>query len=185
MAEPGDVAGVALSGSMDFLDGLIGEERRASRVAGLREPELNQLLGFVLVERIQDVFEADAIEEIADLAHAWQELQLGHQDELEQLVLVGLVVEQSPEDFQGEGVQLLRLVNEQHDRFALLNAPLKEERLDRLAIVEDRRCGGLQADLEGANQGRQEPLFGFMGRIEDHVEERILSLPEELEQLPG
>ena len=121
-------------------DGIRRKEIPARDVPSLPETERDHRLGVRFVERIDDALEADAVPEVLHLSDPWQELHLPHQDELEELIFVGLIVEEGPQELQQGRTQPLGFVDQQHDRPIVLHALLEEVSLE---------------DLEGSDDGQR------------------------------
>src|SRR2546430_11155177 len=102
-----DPPGRALRMPVNLPDGVRRKEIPARDVPSLPETERDHRLGVRFVERIDDALEADAVPEVLHLSDPWQELHLPHQDELEELIFVGLIVEERSEERRvGKGVDL-------------------------------------------------------------------------------
>src|SRR3989338_5685017 len=86
---------------------------------------------------------------------------------MEQLELVGFVVEQHPQVLEHVQRQLLALIDQQHGRLVLRDAALEEVMLDRLAAVE--RALAVRHP-EQAREVQEELVLGFERGIQDDVE---------------
>src|SRR3989442_1698066 len=135
-----DPPGRALRMPVNLPDGVRRKEIPARDVPSLPETERDHRLGVRFVERIDDALEADAVPEVLHLSDPWQELHLPHQDELEELIFVGLIVEEGPQELQQGRTQPLGFVDQQHDRPIVLHALLEEVSLE---------------DLEGSDDGQR------------------------------
>jgi hypothetical protein len=92
MAKHGDLAGITARKIIDLLYRLIEEKAHIRLIPCLAHAELDHLLGFIKVERIEGVLKADPVIKIFYIDYLGIKLLLPQEHQLQKLKLVGLVV---------------------------------------------------------------------------------------------
>ena len=64
MAQKRDLAGIALSLLVHFLDGLHGQQAFVLQITGLFQAEFDEFSGFLLIERIKHVLDVTAVHKL-------------------------------------------------------------------------------------------------------------------------
>lgn len=99
---------------------------------GPAEPKEDHPPGVGEVKRLQGAELGDPVAEIGPLRQGLPKLQLGKDDNLQQLMLIGLKIKELPEDLQTIAGQLLPLIDNKDGGFVLLDSCRKKMLLDSL-----------------------------------------------------
>ena len=154
-------------------------ERDRPRSAGDRQTVRDVRGGRLRVERLQLVADGDALIELPQLRRSQQRLQvqLADEDDLQQLLLVGLEIRQNADLLEHVQRQVLRLVDDEHGARLQRNQAEQEivERVDQLLLADAGQPAGLDVvardDAEVLQDSLQQILFG-QERIQDQRGER-------------
>ncbi len=121
---------------------------RAPVRAGDAQPVVDVALGLEAVERLEVVAHGDALAQLAQAALVEPVAQLGlaDQDDLQQLALVGLEVREQPHLLEQLRLEILRLVDQEHDVVAGLGL-LEEESVQDVEVRDAVELAGLEAEL--------------------------------------
>ena len=94
---------------------------------------LDVLIHLAAIQRLQVITHRDALAQLPQFmfVQAIAQLRLAHQNNLQQLAVVGLEIREQPDLFEHGFVQILRFIDDQHRLFALLD-------LAQQKFVEDR-----------------------------------------------
>src|SRR5262249_42953129 len=147
--------------------------------AGDRQPMRDVRRDRLFVQRLQLVPNRHALIELPQLGRSQQglQIQLSHQNDLQQLFLVGLEIRQNANLFQHRQRELLGIVDDEHG--ARLDRNQREEkiveRVDQLLLADVRQPSGLgvvaRDDAEILQDALEQILFG-QERIEHERRER-------------
>jgi hypothetical protein len=109
------------------------------------QTKLDELARLDLVEGEEPIRHVDPIREALKPFHSLKELHLGKDEDLEQLVFVGLIIQEASQDFDMRSGELLALINDQDNGLVIFDARPEEVSLDLLSVIEDRPSGRLDS----------------------------------------
>ena len=130
MREAHHAAGVARCEAVDLAHRAAAEELLGIRGAGLAEAVPDHLHRLLLGHGAQVDLLVHAVGEVGHRLNRVSELGLSEDDDLKELLGVGLEVEEDPQDLERPGRELLPLVEKEHWRHALLERGLEDQGLE-------------------------------------------------------
>ena len=184
MAQVDDLARVAAGGAMNGDQPREGEEvQLLGRGAGFLQPELDHQARVAQAERFEVVVEVDAVAEVGVAADDPLELLLREDHDLQQLVVVGLVVQELAQQLEAEHRDFLPFVDDQDGRPLLVDALAEQGVLDELLGLP---VGGALRQLSAAEQlgGRGQEIRRVLEQgVQDQVGLHVLAVGEAADDL--